>query len=111
MNPVEKALWFVEGHFAGEITLDDIANVAGVSRYHMTRAFGYATGRSVMRYVRGRRLSKAARSLANGAPDILTVAIDSGYGSHEAFTRAFGKTPEEVRAERRLDNLELVEPI
>ena len=68
-----------------------------------------------MRYVRGRRLTEAARSLSNGAPDILAVALDAGYGSHEAFTRAFrgqfGLTPEQVRAQRQLDNIELVEPI
>jgi AraC family transcriptional regulator len=34
MNPVSKALWYVENNFAGEITLDEIAGVAGVSRYH-----------------------------------------------------------------------------
>ncbi len=115
MNPVEKALWFVESHFASEITLDEIAAIAGVSRHHLVRAFGAATGRSAMRYVRGRRLSEAARSLANGAPDILAVALDAGYGSHEAFTRAFrdqfGATPEAVRAGRLLDTLSLVEPI
>jgi AraC family transcriptional regulator len=115
MNPVEKALWFVESHFAGDVTLGDIAAVAGVSRHHIVRAFGAATGRSVMRYVRGRRLSEAARALANGAPDILAVALDAGYGSHEAFTRAFrdqfGVTPEAVRARRQLDHIELMEPI
>jgi AraC family transcriptional regulator len=115
MNPVGKAIWFIESHFSGDITLDEIAKTAGVSRYHMVRAFGFATGRSVMRYVRGRRLTEAARCLVNGAPDILTVAIDAGYGSHEAFTRAFrdqfGLTPEAVRARRNLDNIELVEPI
>src|SRR6202035_1143537 len=91
------------------------AEVAGVSRHHVTRAFGEATGLSVMRYVRGRRLSEAAKSLANGAPDILGVALEAGYGSHEAFTRAFrdqfGPAPETVRAQRHLDNIPLVEPI
>jgi AraC family transcriptional regulator len=115
MNPVGRALWFIENHFAGDISLDDIAKVAGVSRYHVTRVFGETTGHSVMRYVRGRRLTEAARSLSKGAPDILTVALDAGYGSHEAFTRAFrsqfGPTPEAVRAQRHLDNIELVEPI
>ena len=115
MNPVGKALWFVESHFASDITLQDIASVGGVSRFHMSRAFGVATGHSIMRYVRGRRLTEAARSLSNGAPDILAVALEAGYGSHEAFTRAFrdqfGLTPEMVRAQRHLDNLELVEPM
>ena len=87
-NPVGKALWFIESHFASEIALDEIADIAGVSRYHMTRAFGDTTGHSIMRYVRGRRLTEAARALVGGAPDILTVALDAGYGSQEAFSRA-----------------------
>src|ERR1700682_3195670 len=115
MNPVGRALWFIESHFAQDITLDEIANAGCASRFHMSRAFGVATGRSIMRYVRGRRLTEAAKSLANGAPDILAVALEAGYGSHEAFTRAlpgqFGPAPETGRAHRRLDNIELVEPI
>jgi AraC family transcriptional regulator len=115
MNPVNNALWYIESHFTSDITLDDIANVTGVSRFYLTRAFAIATGHSMMRYVRGRRLTEAARALAEGAPDILTVAVDTGYGSHEAFTRAFrdrfGVTPETVRAERRLDTINLQEPI
>jgi AraC family transcriptional regulator len=114
-HPVEKALWFIETRLASELSLADIAQCSGVSRFHLSRAFGAATGQSVMRYVRARRLSKAAQRLADGAPDILTVALDVGYGSHEAFTRAFrdqfGLTPEEVRARACLNNLPLMEPI
>jgi AraC family transcriptional regulator len=115
MNPAQKALWYIESHLADELTLDEIAGVAGISRFHMVRAFAAATGLSVMRYVRVRRLSEAARALAAGAPDILNVALDADYGSHEAFTRAFrdyfGVTPEAVRAATRLDCLKLQEPI
>jgi AraC family transcriptional regulator len=68
-----------------------------------------------MRYVRARRLSEAARELAAGAPDILSLALDADYGSHEAFTRAFrdhfGVTPETVRATTCLTKLKLQEPI
>ncbi len=115
MDPAAKALWFIESHFAQELTLDDVAYAAGVSRYHMSRVFGIATGYSIQRYVRCRRLTEAARILAGGAPDILAVALDAGYGSHEAFTRAFrdqfGLTPEALRARGNLDNIELTEPI
>src|SRR5215470_14995852 len=110
MNPVGKALWYIESHYAGDVSLDDIAAVGGVSRFHMSRAFAVGTGTSISRYVRGRRLTEAARKLADGAHDILSVALDVGYGSHEAFSRAFrdqfGVTPESVRAQRRIDNLE-----
>lgn len=114
MTPVRKALWYVESHFADALTLEDVAARSGVSPYHLARGFASVTGLPVMRYVRGRRLSEAARSLAGGAPDILAVALDAGYASHEAFTRAFrdqfGRTPEAVRARGNLDDLELVEP-
>jgi AraC family transcriptional regulator len=115
MNPAQKALWYIESHLARPLTLDEIAGVSGVSRFHLVRAFGAATGLSVMRYVRARRLSKAARALVAGAPDILSLALDADYGSHEAFTRAFrdhfGVTPEAVRAATCLDHLRLQEPI
>lgn len=115
MNPAQKALWYIESHLARRLSLDEISDTAGVSRFHLVRAFAAATGFSVMRYVRARRLTEAARALAAGAPDILHVALDAEYGSHEAFTRAFreqfGITPEAVRATACLDKLKLQEPI
>lgn len=113
MNPVAKALWYIESHLGEELSLEDIASAAGVSRFHMSRAFGDALDKPVMRYVRARRLTEAARQLAGGAPDILSVALGAGYGSHEAFTRAFreqfGLTPEQLRCEGRTETIELVE--
>lgn len=115
MNPAQRALWYIESHLGESMTLDEIAAMAGVSRFHIVRAFAAATSVPVMRYVRARRLSEAARSLANGAPDILSLALEADYGSHEAFTRAFrdqfGTTPEAVRAATCVNHLKLQEPI
>lgn len=107
-----RALWFIESHLDGELTLERVADVAGVGKYHLTRAFGTATGYPVMRYVRARRLTEAARRMAEGAEDILSVAVEAGYGSHEAFTRAFreefGVTPGEVRERGSVAGLAVV---
>lgn len=115
MNPVDRAVWYIERHFGGELSLDEVAEAAGVSRFHMTRLFGLAAGRPIMRYVRSRRLTVAAQTLAAGAPDILAVALEAGYGSHEAFTRAFreqfGLTPEALRSRGSLSGIELVEAL
>jgi len=112
---IDEAAWCIESRLDRELGLADVARHCGVSRYHLARAFAAATGRSVIRYHRGRRLSEAARALAAGAPDVLQVALDAGYGSHEAFTRAFkeafGRTPEAVRAQGHVANLALVEPL
>ena len=74
MNPVAKALWFIESHLDGEISLAEVAEVAGVSRFHLVRAFGDTTGFSVMRYVRARRLTQAAEALAgSNSADVTRV--------------------------------------
>ncbi len=115
MHPVAKAIWYIESHFGRAIALSEIAGMAGMSRHHLSRRFSEMTGQTLNRYLRARRLSEAARQLAGGAGNILTVALDAGYGSHEAFTRAFreefGLTPETLRARRDLSGLTLQEPI
>src|SRR5260370_37583335 len=91
MNPAQKALWYIESHLAQPLTLDEIAGVGGVSRFHMVRAFAAATGFPFMRDVRARRLSAAALALDNGAPDILSLAIDADNRSNTALSRAFSR--------------------
>lgn len=114
MSVTDKAVWVIERNSGRALTLNAIAEACGVSRSHLAFAFGTATGLPVMKYLRARRLSEAARVLAAGARDILAVAIDAGYGSHEAFTRAFreqfGVTPEVVRDQGSLDNVALTLP-
>lgn len=111
-----RALWFIESHLADEdLSLERIASAVGVSTFHLCRAFAGATGQPVAAYARARRLSLAAETLAAGAPDILAVALDARYESHEAFTRAFRKhfqtTPESVRAQAATGTLRLQEPL
>jgi AraC family transcriptional regulator len=115
VHAVHKALWFVEANSRKSYALEHVAGACAVSPFHLTRAFAAVTGLSLMRYVRARRLSEAAHQLAAGANDILGLALDMGYGSHEAFTRAFrehfGVTPEQVRAQGQCSELKLTEPI
>lgn len=114
-SPVAIALWAVELALDREVALAEIAAQSGVSRFHLSRAFGAATGIPLIRYARARRLTEAARRLAGGARDILGVALDAGYGSHEAFTRAFrdqfGLTPEALRTRASLAGLPAQEKI
>jgi AraC family transcriptional regulator len=115
MSVTSKALWIIESRLGGDLSLDAIARDLGVSRFHLSRAFSLAMGCPLAAFVRSRRLSEASKALVNGAPDILNVAFDYGYGSHEAFTRAFrqqfGLTPEQVRTQAHVNNLRLQEPI
>jgi len=115
VSVTSKSLWYIESHLSGDLSLETIAEAIGVSRFHLSRAFGSTAGCALASYVRARRLSDAARKLAGGATDILAVALDAGYGSHEAFTRAFrqqfGLTPEQVRDQATVGGLDLQEPM
>jgi AraC family transcriptional regulator len=114
MSISQKAAWIIERNIDRPLTLASLADACKVSRSHLSHAFVAATGTPVVAYLRGRRLSHAAETLAKGAPDILQVALAAGYNSHEAFTRAFrdqfGATPESVRERRTTDGLALTRP-
>jgi AraC family transcriptional regulator len=111
----DKALWIIERNSDRSLSLNGIARACGVSRSHLAHAFGSAAGIPVMTYLRARRLSRAAQALANGASDILAVALDAGYGSHEAFTRAFRDhfsiTPERLREQNGINELAVTHPL
>src|SRR3954464_4399513 len=114
MSLAAKVIWMIERNLGNELSLSDIADGCGVSKFHMARAFEARVGMPVMQYVRARRLSNAAERLAEGAADILSLALDSGYASHEAFSRAFkaqfDRTPEALRKHGTTKELNMMKP-
>jgi AraC family transcriptional regulator len=115
MSLANRALWTIDRNLTSELSLGTVAQSCGVSRYHLAHAFGETAGMSVMEYIRRRRLSEAAASLAQGAGNILDLALEFGYASHEAFTRAFrqqfGMTPDEVRRKATTEGLPVLKPV
>lgn len=81
---------WIEEQLDTPLTLELIAQRAGLSAYHFSRLFTARMGRSVMAHVRGRRLVRGARRLAT-EPELKLVelAFDCGFESQEAFSRAF----------------------
>lgn len=114
MSVAERAVWIIEQRRAEPLTLEDVAAACGVSRFHLTRAFAQAFGAPAIAYLRARRLSEAAKALAGTGDDIASIALDAGYGSHEAFSRAFREAfdmaPSALRACGDLTRLTLAEP-
>ncbi len=99
---IKNAVKYINNLGSGVTTLDDVAKNAGFSTDYFNRIFRSHTGFNVMEYVKFRKLNRAARMLRSSpAQDILSIALESGYESHEGFTRAFkaqyGKTPSEYR--------------
>ena len=95
----------VRGGLDGDVSLDALATRSGWSSFHLHRAFRRMVGETPKAYTQRLRLDRAAARLAAGTDRVLDVALDSGFASHEVFTRAFtrryGQSPERYRAVAR----------
>jgi len=89
MERLGRAVDYIERRLTEPFTLDDVAAAAGLNRFALHRLFGAALGESLKGYVRKRRLTEAAGQLRGTDRRILEVAMEAGFGSQEAFTRAF----------------------
>ncbi|TQL66186.1 AraC family transcriptional regulator [Nocardioides albertanoniae] len=91
----------VETELTGEVDVARLAREHGTTEYHLRRMFSALAGMPLSEYLRRRRMTLAAADLVAGAPDLLEVAVRYGYGSTEAFGRAFravhGTAPADVR--------------
>lgn len=84
-----------------ELTLKRLADELGYSEFYVSRKFREISGMQFRDYLRYRRLAFALTDLRDTDRGILDIALDHGFSSHEAFTRAFreayGITPSEYR--------------
>ena len=89
-DPFVALTAWIEQHLDEPLTLEQVAARAGLSPYHFSRLFTARMGRSVMAHVRGRRLVRGARRLCDDPGlKLVELALDCGFESQEAFTRAF----------------------
>lgn len=86
---IQNTIDYIEEHLNTELTLEDLARGASYSAYHFHRLFQVAAGVPVMTYIKNRRLDRAAQELLQSDRKIVDIALDSGFGTHETFTRAF----------------------
>jgi AraC family transcriptional regulator len=95
----------VRGGLDGDVSLEALAARSGWSSFHLHRAFRRLVGETPKAYTQRLRLDRAAAHLSAGSNRVVDVALDSGFASHEVFTRAFtrrfGRSPERYRAVAR----------
>lgn len=83
---------WIERNLDRPLLLEQVARQAGLSPFHLSRLFSARMGRSVMAHVRVRRLLRAAQRLVHDPRQrLVDLALDSGFESQEAFTRAFAR--------------------
>ena len=98
---IETVKRFIQLHITETLDRTQLATLAGFSLPHFHRVFLAQVGESPTAYIRRLRLERAGRKLRMGACDIGEVALAAGYGSHNAFSKAFkdhfGLSPQAFR--------------
>ncbi|MEX0329287.1 MAG: GyrI-like domain-containing protein [Ruegeria sp.] len=97
-----RVLSYIYEHPAGDLSLDALADVAAMSRFHWHRVFRAITGETCAQAVRRIRLHRAACWLVQSDKPVAKVAKDIGYPNLNSFARAFseayGKSPASFRS-------------
>jgi AraC-like DNA-binding protein len=103
---VLRALRHIEEHGEEPLSLDDLAAVACMSKFHFLRCFRAVAGVTPHQYLLALRLRRAAWRLRTSAAPISAIAFESGFGDlstfNARFRAAFGASPRRLRARARL---------
>jgi len=99
---VVEAIRFVESDAARPVQLQDLAAIAGMSKYHFLRVFRRLTGVTPHQYLISARMRRAALGLVSSRRPVIAIALDSGFGDLSTFNKrfraTFGLTPTQYRA-------------
>ncbi len=91
----------IKNHNDEALTLRFLSRKLGYSEFYTTRKFKEISGMQFRHYLRHRKLAFALKEVRDSKKNILNIAFDYGFSSHEAFTRAFkgtyGVAPSEYR--------------
>ncbi|AUZ86693.1 AraC family transcriptional regulator [Arthrobacter agilis] len=100
ITELNKFVEMVEDSLTDDLDVSVVAMELGTTEYHLRRMFSSLAGMPLSEYVRRRRMTLAAGDVL-GDGDLLSIAVRYGYGSSEAFGRAFrsvhGARPGDVR--------------
>jgi AraC-like DNA-binding protein len=99
---LRAAIAHAEEHLATPLTVPEIARAAGVSPAHLTRLFRDGTGRTVVGYLRHRRMERARHLLVATTLSIPAIAAAVGIPDLQAFNKScrkeLGASPRALRA-------------
>ena len=101
LERLNQVMEHIESRLDQPIDVGGLARIAATSEYHLRRMFSALAGMPLSEYVRRRRLTVAGAEVLSGRDSLLEIAVRYGYGSGEAFARAFravhGVGPGEAR--------------
>jgi AraC family transcriptional regulator len=97
-----RVLVYIQRNLDREMSLEELSKEAHFSPYHFHRIFRAIVDEPLKEHIRRLRLERAASSLKHTDKPVIDIALEAGYQTHEAFTRAFkaalGCSPSDYRS-------------
>jgi AraC-like DNA-binding protein len=84
-----RVLDYIEANLEGDLSIERMAAIACLSRFHFARSFRQAVGQSPHRYVSAKRLERAKALLMHGDRPLVDIALALSFSSQANFARAF----------------------
>lgn len=82
---------FIDEHYREKLSVQQLADIAGLSRYHFSRLFKLVTDKSLVEYINLIRINKSESLLRNKALNISEIALATGFSDIFYFSRTFKK--------------------
>ena len=103
---LSRARTYIQQHYNEMVTLDEIAQAAGVSRSYLTQLFRHHMNKSVVDYIQAVRCDHAAFLLGTTRFRVIDIALETGFTNRQHFARTFsrlyGLSPIEYRQEHEV---------
>ncbi|KAM3099684.1 AraC family transcriptional regulator [Phormidesmis sp. 146-35] len=98
---LQQAIDFMQDHLSDELSIQDVANLLGMSQYYFCRLFKQSLGTSPYQYVLQQRVEFDKRLLKQQDKPIAQIALECGFTSQSQMTQHFrkltGTTPKAYR--------------
>lgn len=99
---VQRAQKYIDKNYKNQIRLEDVANAVGLNTTYLCGLFKTEAGITFSEYLTAKRMDEAKKLLRDSSLNIITIAMECGYGDVKYFSKLFSKTvgirPTEYRA-------------
>jgi AraC family transcriptional regulator len=106
---INEVIQYIEANLSEELLLEDLAIRAGFSPFHFHRIFSAFVGEPFGQYIKRRRLIRAGREILETGREVTGIALDAGYETPAAFSKAFKNyfeiTPSQLRKEKAVRSI------
>lgn len=109
METIMSACNYINQHYQEALSLEEVAEFSGFSKFHFTRIFNQCMNMTFYEYLNQKRISKAEELLSTTGESVTEIAMSSGFSSISAFNRTFksikGCSPSEYRGKSGTDEM------